>query len=551
MNESPVFKKPYLLSPLGVSAYRNLFIGNALSNLGGIIQMTAAAWLMTSIADSPDKVAWVQTSVALPVMLFAIVSGAISDNFSRRNILLVSQSFALVVSLALAVCSYFGWITPWLLLTFTFLVGCGAALTGPSWQASVGDLLSREHLPFGVLLNNISFNISRSVAPAIGGIIVASVGVTAAFVTNAVSYLFMLYPLWIWKAPKRADDFPRENLGRSIAAGLRYISMSPNISRVIFRAFVFCVGAISLLSLLPLVVRERLHGNATDYGVILGAFGLGGILGAVFSNRLRLMFSNEILARLAFTVNALCVFSVAFSERFWVVALATMGCGACWVTTLSLMNTTVQLSTPRWVVGRALSIYMTMTFTGMSLGSWMWGRLVQDYHIQTTLLIAGFVLLMGILLGFFVPLPDTEKRDLSPSGSWPIPQVKMRIRPSSGPISISVDFLIDEKDVREFLKIMRERRYIRVRDGAQQWRLMRDMQEPRRWTMNYRFPTWAEYVRHQQRMTVADADVARRIDALHRGEGKPVVRRMIERSTEPLAIKASEMDDGQRPPIVY
>ncbi|NJN50841.1 MAG: MFS transporter, partial [Gammaproteobacteria bacterium] len=135
------------ISPLYVPVFRNVWIASLVSNFGGLIQSVGAAWLMLSIAQSADMVALVQTSVTLPIMLLSLVAGAVADNYDRRKVMLAAQSFMLLASVGLAVCAWSGLITPWLLLTFTFLIGCGGAFNAPAWQASVGDMVPRVELP--------------------------------------------------------------------------------------------------------------------------------------------------------------------------------------------------------------------------------------------------------------------------------------------------------------------------------------------------------------------------------------------------------------------
>src|SRR5690606_28415227 len=138
------------------------------------------------------------------------------------RVMLVAQCFMLAVSVLLVVVAQADLVTPWLLLAFTFLLGCGTALHSPSWQASVGDMVSREHLPAAVALNGLGFNLTRSVGPAIGGAIVAVAGATVAFAANAASYLALIFVLWRWKSPPAASSLPREDLGMAILSGLRY-----------------------------------------------------------------------------------------------------------------------------------------------------------------------------------------------------------------------------------------------------------------------------------------------------------------------------------------
>src|SRR5690606_26759490 len=228
--------------PMRYPVFRALWLATTLANLGGLIQSVGAAWLMTSIAASADMVALVQTSLALPVMLLALAAGAIADNRDRRVVMLWTQCFMLTVSVALAVVAWADLITPWLLLFFTFLIGCGSAFNAPAWQASVGDLVPRKELPGAIALNSLGFNIARSVGPAIGGAIVAAAGAAAAFVTNAASYVALLVVLARWRPLRPPALLPPESLGVAMAAGIRYVSMSPAIRIVLLRSAIFGAG---------------------------------------------------------------------------------------------------------------------------------------------------------------------------------------------------------------------------------------------------------------------------------------------------------------------
>jgi hypothetical protein len=203
------------------------------------------------------------------------------------------------------------------------------------------------------------------------------------------------------------------------------------------------------------------------------------------------------------------------------------------VIALSLFNTIVQLSTPRWVVGRAVSFYQTASFGGMAAGSWLWGSVAESSDGGTALSIAAIVTAVGVLIGFFMPMPVFEDLDLDPLDRFREPDLNLEILPRSGPIAINIDYEIADQDVGEFLKLMVERRRIRIRDGAQAWALMRDLENPHIWTETYHTPTWVDYVRHNHRRTKADALNFDQIRALHRGEHPPKVHRMIERQVIP------------------
>jgi MFS family permease len=524
-----VFKRPTVLAPLRYETFRSLWLATLASNFGGLIQSVGAAWLMTSISTSVDLVALVQASSALPVMLLALIGGAIADGFDRRKVILFSQIFMIVVSLVLAVCAYTGLITPWLLLTLTFLVGCGNAINNPSWQASVGDVVDRADLPGAVALNSIGFNLSRSAGPAIGGLIVAAAGAAATFAVNALSYIPLLIVLLRWKPNYQPSTLPRETMGRAIVAGMRYVAMSPSIGRVLVRSFLFGFGASSFLALLPVVAAGRLGGGPLTYGLLLGSFGIGAVAAAFVSARLRARFGSETVVRLAFLGFAIGTAALGLSPYALLTAVGGLLAGACWILSLSLFNVTVQLSAPRWVVGRALSIYQTFTFGGMALGAWLWGVLAEVHGTQFALSAAALTLLAGGAVGLWIGLPRQQSLNLDPLNRWTEPAVALDLEPRSGPIVVSIEYTINPVDVPAYLELMQERKRIRQRDGARHWTLMRDLADPTLWVESYRLPTWLEYVRHNMRTTHEDAALRDRIRALHSAEAPPRVTRHIER----------------------
>ncbi|WP_183900800.1 MFS transporter [Rhizobium metallidurans] len=521
------------LAPLRHETYRTIWFASIASNFGGLIQAVGAAWMMTMITASGDMVALVQTSTALPIMLFSLVSGALADSFDRRRVMLTAQCFMLAVSALLSVFAFLGILSPWLLLFFTFLLGCGTALNNPSWQASVGDMVPRADLPGAVTLNSVGFNITRSVGPAIGGIIVAAAGAAAAFAVNTMSYFALIYALLRWKPTYPATTLPREALGSAIFAGLRYISMSPNLQKVMLRGLIFGISASSILALLPIVALELVVGGPLTYGLMLGSFGIGAIGGAVLNARLRERFSSETIVRLSFAGFALSAVIAAFSPISALTCAGLVISGACWVLALSLFNTIVQLSTPRWVVGRALSLYQTVTFGGIAGGSWIWGIAADNYGVANALLLSAGVMLFGIVIGLKFAMPAFASLNLDPLNRFTEPSLGLDITPRSGPVVIQVDYEIDDSDVPEFLMLMGERRRIRIRDGARNWALMRDLEKPGSWTETYHTPTWVEYIRHNQRRTQVDGENTDRLRALHRGEAGPHVHRMIERQAIP------------------
>src|SRR5690606_17990830 len=441
--------RPTALSAMRYPIFRRVWFASASSNFGGMIQSVGAAWLMTSIATSADMVALVQASIALPIMLFSLVAGAMADNFDRRRMMLGAQLFMLLVSVALAVCAWLGVITPWLLLSFTFLIGCGAAFNAPAWQASVGDRVPRAELPGAVAFNSMGFNIARSVGPAVGGAIVAAAGAAAAFAVNAVSYVALIVVLARWRPTVEARLLPRETLGGAIGAGVRYVAMSPSIRTVLGRSAVFGLGASAVMALMPLVAKDLIAGGPLTYGLLLGAFGVGAIVGAMSSARLREMLSTEGLVRWACVAFAVAAALAAMSTQLLLTMAALLLAGAAWVLALSTFNVTVQLSTPRWVVARALSLYQMSAFGGMALGSWLWGFVGGRSDGRPGLLSAAAVMVTWAGMGRWRPLARLADLNLDPLRRWQEPETAVPVQSRTGPVVITVEYIIDEGDVLE------------------------------------------------------------------------------------------------------
>jgi predicted MFS family arabinose efflux permease len=387
-------------------------------------------------------------------------------------------------------------------------------------------------LPAAVALNSVNFNLTRSVGPAIGGLIVAGFGAAAAFAVNALSYIPLVFVIRAWKPDMPAPTLPPERLGAAMTAGLRYVAMSPHIEKVLLRGFIFGFSAIIVLALLPLAARDLPGGGPLLYGLMLGCYGIGAIGGAFASGRARERWPNETIARAAFMGFAICTTIMALSGSAWLTGLGLMIGGACWVLALAMFNVTVQLSTPRWVLGRALALYQTATFGGMALGAWIWGLIADRNDVTTALLMAAALMVFGAAIGLRFALPDKTTDNLDPLGRWQVPTLALDLRSRSGPVAISIEYLIAEADTKAFLEAMNDRRRIRRRDGALQWELLRDTERPERWVESYHVPTWNDYIRHNQRRTVADAGVTDRIVALHKGDEPPKVYRMVVRPTD-------------------
>lgn len=397
--------KPF--APFRFPAFRAIWTANLASNLGSMIQSTGAAWLMTDLTRSHQLVALVQASVTLPVMLLGVLAGAIADNYDRRRVMLAGQWAMLLLSAALAVMTWQGLIGPLSLLMFTLAVGCGTALNGPAWQASVRLQVGPGDLPQAISLNTIAYNLARSVGPAMGGLLISLTNAATAFALNALSYLALIVVLLGW----HPEHVPRERqpMLASILTGLKFCAGSSPVRRVLLRGFAFGFGAAGYLGLQPLLVREQLHGTETQFGLVLGAFGIGSIVVAMWISPVRRRFGSEAIVSMSTLIFALTLLPVSrIASLPAMLALVLVGGGA-WVATLTSLNVAMQLRSPDAILGRCLAIYQAVTFGGMALGAYAMGLASDHVGLPHAVQLAAAWLIASLALRWIAPMPGPQE----------------------------------------------------------------------------------------------------------------------------------------------
>ena len=500
-----------------------------MSNLGILIQGVGAAWAMTQMTSSADKVALVQTALMLPIMLISMPAGAIADMHDRRIVAMVALLIALTGATALTLLFWFKLVTPNVLLLFCFIVGTGMALMGPAWQSSVSEQVPAETLPAAVALNGISYNIARSFGPAVGGIIVATAGAVAAFAINAVLYLPLLVVLFLWKRVHEPSRLPRERLNRAMVSGVRYITNSPSIKIVLTRTLVTGILGGSISALMPLIARDLLHGGAQTYGVMLGAFGMGAVIGALNIGTVRKQLSGEAAVRACAISLAGAIAAVALSTNAILTAIALVLAGAVWMLAVALFNIGVQLSAPRWVAGRSLAAFQAAIAGGIAVGSWGWGHLTDIAGVETALLVSAGLMLLSPLLGIWLRMPPIDARNEAAAETLADPEVRLQLTGRSGPVVVEIEYRVAPDQARAFHNAMQQVQLVRQRNGAYGWSIARDIANPELWTERYHCPTWLDYLRQRSRATQSERELQLQAIAFHLGPGPVRVRRMLER----------------------
>ena len=396
------------LAPFRFPAFRAIWIANFASNVGSMIQSVGAAWLMTDLTSSHQLISLVQASTTTPVMLLGMFAGAIADNYDRRLVMLAAQWLMLVASALLAALAWSGGIGPYSLLGFTLLVGCGTALNGPAWQASVRMQVGPGDLSQAISLNTIAFNLARSVGPALGGMLIALTSPALAFALNALSFVALIFVLMRWhpEQPRRI----RQPMLASIQAGIKFCASSSPVRRVLVRGFAFGFGGVGFLALLPVVVRSRIHGSELDYGLLLGAFGLGSIMTALWVAPLRRRFGSEAMVGFASILFAMALFPLASAQTLPPALAAGLLAGGSWVAALTSLNVAMQLRSPEAILGRCMAIYQAVTFGGMALGAYALGVLADVVGVPGAIrCAAGLLLVLAPVLRWLAPMPAKDE----------------------------------------------------------------------------------------------------------------------------------------------
>jgi MFS family permease len=313
---------------------------------------TGAVWLMTSLTPSPLMVALVQTATSLPPFLLALPAGALADVVDRRRLLLATQGWMLIAAAVLGLLTIAGAVTPWTLLALTFLLGLGAAMNAPAWQAIIPDLVPRSELPAAVALGGVAVNVARAVGPALGGLIVAAAGTGAVFLLNAASFVGVMVVLYRWHPAPRQSALPAEHIWEAMRAGMRYVRHAPALRAVLVRTAVFISCGSALWALLPLVARQEMGLSAMGYGVLLGSIGVGAIVGTALLARLRQRWVVDLLVAGATVVFAAVTLTVACVRDLVWLCTALLAGGMAWTTLLSSLTATAQLALPSWVRAR-------------------------------------------------------------------------------------------------------------------------------------------------------------------------------------------------------
>ena len=528
----PSSAKPQQVSPwapFGHRAFLLLWVATLISNIGTWMHEVGAAWLMTTLNSSPAVVSLVQAATTLPVFLFALYAGALADRLDKRKMLIAINIYLLVIVSVLAVLVHFQLVTPLGLILFTLAIGTGTAFMAPAWQAIVPALVPKDTLQPAIALNSMGINISRAIGPALAGVLIAAVGLSAPFFVNALSHVVIIVALIAWRNSAPAPKKTSQPVANAMLTGLRHVAHNAPLKATLLRSFSFFIFASAYWALLPLVVRDIEGGGATLYGILLTLIGTGAVLGAVILPNLRArMDANQLSASgVVGTAIAMGVLALA-SDPISASAAALLG-GLSWIAVLTTLNVSAQTALPNWVRARGLAVSLMVFFGSMSAGATLWGQVATATSTPIALITAAMGMVIALLLTRREKLGQGEGLDLSPAMHWPAPQITLPEEglTDRGPVMVTVEYRIDESDVDAFLETIREWSHERWRDGAFEWRVFQSAETPDLWIEAFTVSSWEEHMAQHERVSLSDKGLQEKVRMFDRRATGPVVKHFI------------------------
>jgi MFS family permease len=542
MSSAGLDKNAGAFAPFRAAPFALLWCATVLSNIGTWMMSTASAWMMADLSPSPMMIAAVQAASAAPIFLFALLAGALSDLFDKRRLLLFFQGFAAFGAVMFTMAVHFGLITASLLLAFTVFMSTCAAFVAPAWQAIVPQLVERPALPQALALNSMGINVARAIGPACAGLLIVTIGVVAPFAADSLSYVFIIAALWWWKPkPLPASKIAREHVISAMIGGLRYAANS-DLKAVLIRSAGFFFFSSAAMSLLPVVVRDSISGDASTYGLLMAAIGVGAIGGTFLLPRLNAASPGTKLL-IGTTLTSVGTITLALAPSLAPALAASAFFGLGWIAVLGTLNAAAQLSLPNWVRARGLALF-TMVFSGtMMVGSIVWGSVAQATGLRTALYIAG-------VMGFAAVIALSRYRlgngsaDHVPSAHWPKPIAAMSLGSDQGPVMVSINYRIDPTKTSEMLASLYKLEPARRRGGAIWWAAFQDVAAPDRIIEIFVEQSWAAHLRHHERVSGEDRKLQETVAAFHLGPELPVVTHWLALESGPDTTKSFYVPSG-------
>lgn len=497
-------------SPLAIPLFRALWLATVASNIGTWAQEAGGPWLMKLLKNGDPKwVAFVAVAENVPIFLLTFVAGALADVLDRRKLLIFTQIWMLAASGTLGLLTLHGSVTAGVLLFLWAMLGVGIALSGPAFQAIVPELVPPADMPLAVALNSVALNVARAVGPALGMVVIIAAGggirgSGASFVLNAASFVGVAIVLYRWNRPQQGGTAHAEQLWGAIKLGFRYTRYSVPMIAILVRVASFIVCAVAMWAQLP-VISDRLGLAEGGYGMLMACLGAGAVAGVVMMPKMQRLTSIDTMVSGCTVMFAAGLILLGLVRDAPLAYLLMLFLGFNWVIVPTNFNVATQRSVPNWVKGRALAMYMTTLFGSWALGSAIWGAVAKHTSISTALMLAGILMMVGLVALSRFRLTLVMGHDFSPAfaATHLPPAAAAIVQTPGGHYEATIAWPAHERLTASAPHI-RELRRQRLRNGARSWQLTRQETPDPHWLETFTFHSEAEVAQHHSRTTKAD-----------------------------------------------
>ncbi len=390
--------------PLRHREFALLWWAGLASNIGGWMHDMAAGWTMATLNTSPAMVALVQAATTLPVCLLAFAAGTLADRVDKRRLLIAVQIVMVMLAAALALLVQRGAVEEWSLLMITLALGACTAIVSPTWQSIIPRLVPREDLPSAVALHAVGVNISRAIGPAVGGLLIISIGLAVPFWVNAVSFLFAITATWHWQGEPARASAATDSFLAAMRSGLQHARANPALRAALWRSAYYFTFSSVIWALLPVIARDHLNGEANLYGFMVAAVGVGAVSCALALPQLRHRFGLNRLVHICTVLSAITACGYALANAPWLGLLISLFTGVSWLIAVSSLNVAAQMAVPEAMRGRGMSLFTTALYGSIAVGSIVWGQLAELWHSRAALLIAAGLSIVLLPLAIRRPL---------------------------------------------------------------------------------------------------------------------------------------------------
>jgi MFS family permease len=505
--------------------FRRLWLATVISGTCVAAHNTAAFSVFGALDDSAFLISQMSTLAALPFALCTLPAGALADMVDRKKILCTVNLWQASIAFLVAILALTQLLNPYLILASVFLFNLGFAFGSPASSSVIAEMVSKEELASANTLGGLQINISGMIGPVLGGLLIPIMGASFVFGANGLGFLLMFLAILQWKQTRKQTQVPLDDFFATLTTAVHYVRYAPRIKVILARSALFSFFISIIPALMPVIGLKELHLDPANLGYLFTSMGVGSVVGAVFVIPwARARFSPNTLTIYANLLLVLNLFLMANVRRPYVFLLAAAIAGAGWTLYSTELWIAGQRAMPDWARGRMNATIIVISQAATALGGAIWGAAAANAGVVPTFLGAGasailVMVITHVVLQKRLSIDFTVSLNLEPAALTifshdldpaPLSQAK------DSPVSVTTEFLIHPDRRGQCIELMREVRLIHLRNGASRWHLYEDLSRSNKFLMEVVTPSWDEYLRQGERMTMDEKEVIDKLRSLHK-----------------------------------